>query len=421
MEFLPFLFGMITLIAAKESKRESRQIPLNLHPSLLASPIPFQADIKLGHHGVVPGNVQFKAQTSSYKQLHGSPGIPHGSVSLNIFDTPEYINKQIPNIQPPSAEQLLEEEWREFQMIYKKSYSSQEIASFRRAVFIENRAKIAKHNQEYSQGKRNFVQQMNPFGDLLFNEFNQLLNGLNRSTVPKVRIPTPTTYIPSANVNVPNNVDWRQVGAVTPVKNQGECASCWAFAAAGALEGHWFRKTSKLEDISEQDLLDCTFKDNTGCSGGDIDPAFQYVRKNNGVDIEEQYPVGYEESDKNGCRHNREGIVKCTGYVDLAKGDEKGLELAVATIGPVAVGIEVVPDFQFYSDGVYFSKDCSQNEGNVNHAMLIVGYGQEPNGQKYWLVKNSYGTNWGLGGYIKMAKDANNHCSIASLASYPLV
>lgn len=116
-------------------------------------------------------------------------------------------------------------------MTYNKVYPSDDVESFRREVFIENRAKIARFNQEYSQGKRNYVQQLNPYGDLLHHEFTQLLNGFNRSSLPKTGIPTPTTFIPSANVVLPTSVDWRQVGAVTPVASQGTCASCWAFAA----------------------------------------------------------------------------------------------------------------------------------------------------------------------------------------------
>lgn len=108
--------------------------------------------------------------------------------------------------------------------------------------------------------------------------------------------------------------------------------------------------------------------------------------------------------------------------MDIAEGDEKGLEVAVATLGPVAAAIDASRDsLQFYSDGVYFDPECANRPDDMNHAILIVGFGTEPNGQKYWLIKNSYGTQWGQGGYMKLARDANNHCGIATEASYPLV
>ncbi|XP_030753657.1 cathepsin L-like [Sitophilus oryzae] len=110
------------------------------------------------------------------------------------------------------------------------------------------------------------------------------------------------------------------------------------------------------------------------------------------------------------------------GYVNIAEGDEKGMEIAVSTQGPIAVAIDASREgFQFYSDGIYYDPECGNGQDDVNHAVLIVGYGQEPNGQKYWMVKNSYGAQWGIGGYIKMAKEANNHCGIANQATYPLV
>lgn len=110
------------------------------------------------------------------------------------------------------------------------------------------------------------------------------------------------------------------------------------------------------------------------------------------------------------------------GYVDIPEGDEKALEAAVAALGPVSVGIDASQmTFQFYSQGVYYDEDCKNEAKSVNHAVLVVGFGREPDGQKYWLVKNSYGPEWGNGGYIKMAKDRNNHCAIATSATYPLV
>ncbi|KAH1022761.1 procathepsin L isoform X2 [Dendroctonus ponderosae] len=391
-------------LAAVRSDQQGRNSRFLSHTPLLA--LPPVGTIAIGPHS------------------HSLPpiGIHSPRFSIQTFQDPHYVEVQKKKLVPIPAEDLIDEEWKTFKMTYAKVYPTSEIESFRKEVFIENRAKIAKFNQEYSQGKRNFVQQLNPFGDLLHHEFTQLLNGFNRSTLPRVNVPTPTTFIPSANVALPATVDWRQVGAVTPVKSQGSCASCWAFAAAGALEGHWFRKTGQLVDVSEQNLIDCTKSyGNDGCMGGLVDPAFQYIRANGGVDGEESYP--YESRDDQQCRFKSENVVaECTGYVDIAEADEKGLELAIATLGPVAAAIDASKDgFQFYSDGIYYDPDCGRTQAEMNHAVLVVGYGQEPNGQKYWLVKNSYGPQWGIGGYVRMAKDANNHCGIANEASYPLV
>lgn len=108
--------------------------------------------------------------------------------------------------------------------------------------------------------------------------------------------------------------------------------------------------------------------------------------------------------------------------MEIPEGDEASLESAVATLGPVSAAIDASREsFQFYSDGVYFDEKCGSKVEEMNHAVLIVGYGTEPDGKQYWLVKNSYGPEWGNGGYIKMAKNVNNHCGIATYASYPLV
>lgn len=306
------------------------------------------------------------------------------------------------------------------QLTYNKVYPTPQEENFRREVFIENRRKIAVFNQEYSRGQWSFVQQLNSYADLLHHEFHRALNGFNR-TRHRVPIPTATTFIPSANVIFPDYVDWREVGAVSSVKNQGLCAGCWAFAAAGALEGHTFRKNGRLVELSAQNLIDCSKNlGNDGCEGGLMNPAYEYVRQNPGIDTESSYP--YEAKDE-ACRFRSENVgAYCTGYVDIAPGDEKGLEAAVATLGPVSVAIDASkPSFQFYSNGVYYDPSCGGTDDDVNHAVLVIGYGTEPNGQKYWLVKNSYGPNWGIGGYVKMAKESNNHCGIAIRASYPLV
>ncbi|XP_074038120.1 procathepsin L [Leptinotarsa decemlineata] len=321
-----------------------------------------------------------------------------------------------------SNEQKMQEEWNSFRTTFNKVYPTAEEEALRREIFFENRAKIDRLNDEYSQGRRSYVQRLNPFADLLLHEFTRAFNGYNRSTsTPRVSIPQSTAFIPSANVIFPKSVDWREVGAVTDVKYQGKCAACWAFAAAGALESHTFRKTGMLVNISAQNLIDCTEPyGNSGCSGGLMNPAFEYVRDNKGVDSEQSYP--FEEKDGE-CRFRREFVVAtCTGYVDIAENDEKGLEIAIATIGPVTAAIDAGQEtFQFYSEGIYDDPACGNKPEQMNHAVLIVGYGQEPDGRKYWLIKNSYGPQWGMGGYFKMAKEAGNQCGIAIQASYPLV
>ncbi|XP_018327527.1 cathepsin L-like isoform X2 [Agrilus planipennis] len=320
-------------------------------------------------------------------------------------------------------EQFLAQEFDSFRTQFNKVYATAEEALFRKEIFIENKKKIMKFNDEYGVGRSPFVLKVNEYADLLTHEFNQLLNGFNRENRNKTKeVNHGSSFIPSANVALPISVDWREAGAVTSVKSQEKCGACYAFSATGALEGQIFRKTGQLRELSIQNLIDCTRTyGNSGCIGGLMDPAFEYVRDNLGIEGENTYP--FEATDTQPCRYKREGYAAHdTGYVDLDEGDERGLESAVATIGPVSAAIDASQEsFQFYSDGVYYDPKCESAADKMNHAVLVVGYGTEPDGKQYWLIKNSYGTGWGIGGYMKIAKYANNHCGIATYASYPLV
>jgi len=315
------------------------------------------------------------------------------------------------------------EEFNLWKLTHRRNYTTDEEEKFRLKVFLDNKHKIAKHNTRYLNGLVSYKLAMNKYGDMLHHEFISTMNGFKKSKQLKlngmVNGEKPTTFIEPENVEFAKSVDWRTKGAVTPVKDQGHCGSCWSFSATGALEGQHFRKTGKLVSLSEQNLIDCSGKyGNDGCNGGLMDNAFKYIKDNRGIDTERAYP--YEAEDDQ-CRYkpDQSGATD-SGFVDLPEGDEKKLMKAVATVGPVSVAIDASHEsFQFYSQDVYYEPECSSTQ--LDHGVLVVGYGTDESGNDYWLVKNSWGESWGDKGYIKMARNRDNNCGIASSASYPLV
>ncbi|XP_059224580.1 cathepsin L [Stomoxys calcitrans] len=321
-----------------------------------------------------------------------------------------------------SFSDIIKEEWVAFKLQHKKNYAGEIEERFRMKIFGENRHKIARHNQKYAAGQVSFKMGLNKYADMLPQEFKETLNGYNYTLQKNLRKQSSQgaiTYIPPAHVTVPKTVDWRQKGAVTPVKDQGHCGSCWSFSATGALEGQHFRKTGVLVSLSEQNLVDCSTKyGNNGCNGGLMDNAFRYIKDNGGIDTEKSYP--YEGIDDS-CHFDKASIgATDTGFVDIPQGNEEMLMKAVATMGPVSVAIDASQEsFQFYREGVYIEPNC--NAENLDHGVLVVGYGTDKNGQDYWLVKNSWGTTWGDNGYIKMARNQQNQCGIATASSYPTV
>ncbi|XP_008069913.1 cathepsin L1-like [Carlito syrichta] len=316
----------------------------------------------------------------------------------------------------PKLDQNLDTEWYQWKATHRRLYGMNE-EGWRRAVWEKNMKMIELHNQQqYSNGKHGFTMAMNAFGDMTNEEFRQMMNGFKNQKHKKGKVFREPLFL-----EVPKSVDWREKGYVTPVKNQGQCGSCWAFSATGALEGQMFRKTGKLVSLSEQNLVDCSrSQGNEGCEGGLMDNAFRYVQENAGLDSEESYP--YLGRDGH-CNYKPEySVANDSGFVDIPV-REKALMKAVATVGPISVAIDAGHvSFQFYREGIYYEPDCSSQA--LDHGVLVVGFGCERNDSSnnpYWLVKNSWGPGWGSNGYVKMAKDRNNHCGIATAASYPLV
>jgi len=307
----------------------------------------------------------------------------------------------------------LNDEWEAYKVTFGRKYDSlNEIT--RRIIWEQNLKYIQKHNLEYDLGKHSYFLGLNEYADMTNEEFRSRFLGTRPRTITKLG----STFLTPENLKVlPPFVDWRKKGYVTPVKNQQQCGSCWAFSTTGSLEGQHFKKTGNLLSFSEQQLVDCSGKfGNNGCEGGLMDNAFQYIEKF-GIESEEDYP--YTASDGT-CQYDKSKVVgNCTGYVDIPSGNEVALATAVATVGPISVAIDASHNsFQHYKGGVYNELNCSPVE--LDHGVLAVGYGIE-NNKHYWLVKNSWGASWGLAGYIKMSKDAGNQCGIATDASYPHV
>ncbi|KPP77145.1 cathepsin K-like [Scleropages formosus] len=314
----------------------------------------------------------------------------------------------------PPAELSLDAMWDSWKITHGKEYNGQGEEAFRRAVWEKNMKLIDAHNKEFELGIHSYELGMNHLGDMTSEEVAKMMTGLH---VPHTR-QSNDTFFPEIDMEkLPKAIDYRKLGYVTPVRNQGSCGSCWAFSSVGALEGQLKKKKGKLVNLSPQNLVDCV-TENDGCGGGYMTNAFKYVQTNKGIDSEEAYPyVGQDQT----CAYNKSGkAASCRGYKEIPKGKEKALQVAVANVGPVSVGIDAsLSSFQLYKRGVYYDADCSSEM--INHAVLVVGYGVTPKGKKYWIVKNSWGEDWGNQGYILMARDRKNTCGIASLASYPIM
>ncbi|XP_064488085.1 procathepsin L-like [Ornithodoros turicata] len=306
----------------------------------------------------------------------------------------------------------LDEHWEIYKDIHNKKYVPEE-EHVRRLIWEENLDFIQRHNLEYDLRLRTHTVAVNSFADLTSEEYRQFYLGYRSNEREKTAL---VGHNEVSLDDVPKEVDWRKKGYVTPVKNQGQCGSCWAFSATGSLEGQHFRKTGNLVSLSEQNLVDCDTS-SLGCEGGSMDNAFEYVKRNDGIDTEESYPYTARDGS---CKYNpsTEGAT-VTGYDDVESGSEDALKSAVGTVGPVSVAIDAShKSFRFYQSGVYDEPNCSTKD--LDHGVLVVGYGSGLNGD-YWIVKNSWGESWGDKGYIFMSRNRDNQCGIASEASYPVV
>jgi len=291
-----------------------------------------------------------------------------------------------------------------------KNYNGDEVA--REAIYNANVKWITANDEDGVMGPTQFM-------DMTPEDFRSEMLTLKPRTTPLETQAYLGRHEVSSSTN-PTEIDWATQGAVSPIKNQGSCGSCWAFSTVGSLEGRAAIAQGVLPVLSEQQFVDCDvdFGD-LGCKGGLMDSAFQYIMQSGGACTEDSYAY---EGKATTCRTSActVGLASSsvTGYMDV-DATEQALEDAVSE-GPVSVAVDAQTSFQFYFGGIVKNRLCG---ASLDHGVLAVGYGVD-NGHKYWKVKNSWGAGWGEKGYIRLlkGKGGTGQCGILmGPPSYPVI
>eukprot|EP01117_Protostelium_nocturnum_P011925 TRINITY_DN435_c0_g1_i1.p1 TRINITY_DN435_c0_g1~~TRINITY_DN435_c0_g1_i1.p1 ORF type:complete len:362 (+),score=131.51 TRINITY_DN435_c0_g1_i1:30-1088(+) len=308
-------------------------------------------------------------------------------------------------------------QFQNFKKTHGKTYKNEAEEKARFAVFRSNLVRISELNSHKSSA----TFKMNKFGDLSADEFKRQYMGV-RMPQSKEDLPlAPELEIDQKRAPLPKSVDWRKKGAVTPVKDQGQCGSCWAFSTVANIEGQWFLSGHNLTSLSEQFLVDCDTtcftidnqqECNQGCNGGLMSSAFEYVIKNKGIDAEKDYP--YTASD-NTCVAKQNKPAATISSWTMIPSNETQMAAWLAKQGPLSIAVDANL-WQFYFGGIFDFYWCGSS---LDHGVTLVGYGTGKNfldeDTDYWVIKNSWGSGWGESGYIRMERGE----SLCGITEFP--
>ncbi|KAF0714218.1 Aste57867_3933 [Aphanomyces stellatus] len=372
-------------------------------------------------HNVVLGGSHMDEYIIDYNYLRAGPVAPqtfHYRVdTLNCTSDSDDVIR-VPtgpwadlHMRMPDGQSARSEAFEAFALQHGKVYADEAESNYRASVFHANLQYINSMNR---QGL-SYTLAMNHMGDMTADEM-KVYTGANK--LKRAKDNGAARVYETQYTTLPDEWDWRPIGGVTSVKDQGNCGSCWTFGTTGALEGQWYKKTNQTVRFSQQNLLDCSWDEgNNACNGGLDYQAYRWIIKHGGLEPEATY--GTYKNLPGFCHFNvSNALAKVTSFVNIS--GVQGMNEALVHVGPLSVSIDAsLPSFYFYAGGYYNDLNCKSGIDDLDHSVVAVGYTKHE-GKTYTLVKNSWSTHWGEDGYIKIAQE-NNICGVATSPTYPVL
>lgn len=317
------------------------------------------------------------------------------------------------------SEFLLRERFAAWKLEHGKSYESEDEHNKRLINFEQSIERIAELNEKLAADGEEMVHGITRFADLSQEEFKSFLG-----VVPSMHAETLPVLEAHVNVSaVSGSFNWNDQGVLTPVKDQAQCGSCWAFSAVSTIESAWIRAGNDMTIFSEQQVVSCDSTDN-GCSGGLPTNAFEYVKSAGGLATEDSYPYTSGTGDSGTCQSFTTAggtvssygyaVPQCTKLFGTCDEDSDALASALQSNGPISVALDA-SEWSSYAGGVMTSSSCSSSSRKMDHAVQLVGYNADAD-TPYWIVRNSWSASWGEEGFIYL-KMGDNTCGIANLAA----